>query len=216
MSNILIIEDNINVRNTLKKYLKELGHSIVGELEDIFGIVDECQKLKPDIITLDLYLKKSNGMNAIKVIKNRFPNSKIIVISVSNNKKEIFNALNNGADYFIIKPLTKEKLINALKKITLSEYKVSKIRQLYKKDDESFLEVTNSNSTLTIYIKRELNGRTIEKINQVINGLLIIKPLKIVFKYFDESEDIKKIEKSLNDIILKIKHHGGTAKIENN
>ncbi|KLO23617.1 response regulator [Marinitoga sp. 1155] len=214
MSKILIIEDNINIRNVLKKYLKELGHEIVGEFDDIFGIVNKCQKLKPDIITLDLYLKNTDGINAIKLLKKTYPNLKIIVISVSNKKTEIFKALNYGADYFIIKPVDKEKLKKAFEKIQISQSKISKIRRLYKREEENILDVKNFNSTLTIYIKKPLNGKTIEKINKVVDGLLIIKPLKIVFSYFDENESVGKIEKSLNDIIIKIRNHGGIVEIE--
>ncbi|WGS64042.1 response regulator [Marinitoga aeolica] len=215
MARILIVEDNIIMRNTLKKFFNELGHIVVDELEDSYNLIDIYQKLQPDIITLDLMLKKTDGIHALKKLKRRFPDSKIIIISVINNKKDIFDALNFGADYFIIKPVTIEKLKKALNKVFISQNKVSKIRNLYKKqEEENVVEVKNVNGVLRIHINKPLNGRVIEKINKVVDGFLIIKPLNIVFTYFDENENIYVLKKSLNDIMLKIKNHGGDVDIE--
>ncbi|AEX84675.1 response regulator with CheY-like receiver, AAA-type ATPase, and DNA-binding domains [Marinitoga piezophila KA3] len=215
MAKILIVEDNIVVRKDLKKIIESLGHTVIGELEDSNNLVNLYQKLQPDIITLDLVLKKSNGLDALKKLKKNFPDSKVIIISVTNNKKEIFDALNFGADYFIIKPITEEKLRKALNKIFISPNKVSKIRNLYKKqDEEDIVEVYNIDGVLKIYIKKPISGRVLEKINKVVDGLLIIKPLKIVFTYFDNEHNIFALKKSLNDIMLKIKRHGGDVDIE--
>ncbi|MBM7558907.1 response regulator [Marinitoga litoralis] len=215
MARILIVEDNIFMRNTLKKFFIELGHTIVDELEDSNNLLEIYQKLKPDLITLDLILKKNNGINALKKIKKNFPNSKVIVISVVNNKKDIFEALNSGADYFIIKPITIEKLKKALDKVFISQKKVFKIRNMYKKqENENIVDVENINGVLKIHIKKSLNGDVIEKISRIVDSFLIIKPLNIVFTYFDKSENLYVLKKALNDIMLKIKNHGGDADIE--
>lgn len=215
MARVLIIEDNIIIRNTLKNFLNELGHTVVDELEDSYNLIDIYQKLQPDIITLDLMLKKTDGIHALKKLKRKFPDSKVIIISVINNKKDIFDALNFGADYFIIKPLSIEKLKKALNKVFISQNKVTKIRKLYKKqEDEKILEVKNVNGVLRIHILKPLNGKVIEKINKIVDGFLIIKPLNIVFTYFDENENILVLKKALNDIMLKIKNHGGNVDIE--
>ncbi|WP_129408709.1 response regulator [Marinitoga lauensis] len=216
MSRILIVEDNALIRNEIKKILINLGHTIVGEIDDGSEVLEKFAFLNPDIVTLDLALKKINGMIALKALKRKFPNSKVIIISVTNNKKDIFNALQLGADYFIIKPLTQEKMKKALNKVINSGIKISKIRSLYKKTDEreNFVDIINDNGVLRIRIKKKLNGRTIEKLNNIIDSLLIIKPLKIVFSYFDENEKKEIIKKSLNDIVVKIKNAGGTCTIE--
>ncbi|KAF2956592.1 response regulator [Marinitoga sp. 38H-ov] len=222
MGKILIVEDNLIIRDNLKKIFFNLGHEVVGELEDIFNIVDIYQELQPDIVTLDLMLKKTDGLQALKVLKKRFPNSKIIIISVVNNKKDIFNALTLGADYFIIKPINQEKVENALKKLSNSQIKISKIRNLYnqsvKKDTNKYIEdiidVQNINGVFKINIKKPLNGNTIEILDRVIDNFLIIKPLNIIFTYFDENESIQVIKKALNDIMIKIKNKGGECDIE--
>jgi two-component system chemotaxis response regulator CheY len=218
MAKILIVEEDKVTRNVIKNRLRELGHDIAGELDDAKNIIEYCKKLNPDLITLDLILKNSNTLNYLKEIKKVFPNIKIIIISAINSKKVIFDALNFGADYFIIKPIDIEKLNKAIIKVSNNSKKVNKIRSLYKKsnsyDINDIIEVKNLNGVFRIHIKRKINGIVIEELNKIINVFLIIKPLKIIFTYFDENEKKEVLQKSLNDIIIKIKNSGGEVDIE--
>ena len=81
MAKILICDDAVFMRMTIREALKNAGHEIIGEAENGEEALKLYKKLKPDLVTMDL-LMKTSGVDSIKNIKKTDPKAKIVIVSV--------------------------------------------------------------------------------------------------------------------------------------
>jgi len=106
---ILIVDDNQSARRGLIALLNSLGHGqhfdfnieIVGEAENGQEAVSIAQDLAPDLIFMDTQMPVMDGLEATKIIKKQGMNTRIIILSMHGNQREM--AKNVGADDFIQK-----------------------------------------------------------------------------------------------------------------
>ena len=115
----LIIDDEEDICFLLKNMLKslDLDATSAGTLK---GGFQSLKRVSFDIVFLDINLPDGSGLEAIEEIKTAFNhNIKIIMISAFDSFSERKIAAQKGANYFIGKPLTKDKIIDALKAIDL-------------------------------------------------------------------------------------------------
>lgn len=114
---VLIIEDNAQAAQLIQMYLQEAGYRTETARDGAEGI-EKAKRLKPDIITLDMIMPIKDGWQVLKEIK-RHPICKdipIIIISITDEKKLGFSM--GAVDYFV-KPVNKEELVGALRKVQL-------------------------------------------------------------------------------------------------
>lgn len=114
---ILIVDDSAFLRVKLKNILESGGYEVVGEAVDGLIAVDLFEKLKPDLVTLDITMPKMNGLEALKIIKMIDKNSKVIMCSAMFQEATYIESINNGAIDFIIKPFNEETILKTLAKI---------------------------------------------------------------------------------------------------
>ena len=102
--NILIVEDNINLRKMMKDILvAELDFATIAEASNIEETFIEISKYLPDIIIMDLKLKKENGLKLTQLIKEKHPQ---IIIAINTNYDSLEYrkaAKQKGADVFLSK-----------------------------------------------------------------------------------------------------------------
>ena len=114
---ILIIDDAAFMRMMLKDILMEGGYDIAGEIEDGKEAVKAYEKLKPDLVTMDIVMPEVGGINAVKEIIKIYPQAKIIMVSALGQQALVKEAIQAGAKGFIVKPFKPEKVIEEVKKI---------------------------------------------------------------------------------------------------
>ncbi len=115
---VLVVDDAAFMRHMIKTLLTGLGHEIIGEAGD--G-VEACQKfdeLTPDLVTLDLIMPKKGGLEALKDIRTKHPQARIIVISAVEQRAPLMEALRLGATDYLVKPFEKDRVVEALGRIT--------------------------------------------------------------------------------------------------
>lgn len=121
MARVLIVDDAAVVREKLKLILKKANHEIVGEATNGLQAFLLYQKLLPDLVTMDITMPGMDGLMGIKKIKEKFSDAKIIIVSAMSQKSVILEALENGADSFILKPFDSEKVIKVLSDVLMME-----------------------------------------------------------------------------------------------
>ncbi len=110
---IAIIEDITDIRETLKEFLKNQSEFLcelaTESVEDFLKLADSC--LAPDIVLLDIGLPGISGINGMKLIKHKFPDIDIIMLTVYDDANKIFQSLCAGATGYLLKntPLNKIK-----------------------------------------------------------------------------------------------------------
>jgi DNA-binding NarL/FixJ family response regulator len=90
---------------------------VVGEAEDGRQAIRRVEELGPDLILTDLSMPKMNGVEAIREIKKRAPETKVLALTVHKAEEFILEVLQAGADGYILKDASSEELIMAIKSV---------------------------------------------------------------------------------------------------
>jgi len=114
---VLVVDDAAFMRMMLKDILTKNGFEIVGEAENGAIGVAAFQKLKPDIVTMDITMPEMNGIDAVKAIKTLDAAAKVVMVSAMGQQSMVIEAIQAGASDFIVKPFQPERVIDALTKV---------------------------------------------------------------------------------------------------
>jgi two-component system chemotaxis response regulator CheY len=85
--NVLIVEDSAMMRKIITKELVNAGHTIVGEASNGAEAVEMYQRLRPDVVTMDITMRGMDGFTAAQEILNIDPAAKILILSNLNEDK---------------------------------------------------------------------------------------------------------------------------------
>ncbi len=115
---VLLAEDHTIVRKGLRALLdQEVDIEVVDEAEDGREAVQKVEQLQPDIVLMDISMPSMNGLEATRQIKKRFPEVKVIILTVHTNEEYIFEILQAGASGYLIKKAAPKELISAIQAV---------------------------------------------------------------------------------------------------
>lgn len=118
MASILIVDDSVVMRKNLKNILIQGGYNIADEAVNGKEALAKYKEHRPDYVTMDINMPEMDGLEAVKNIIAFDPAARIVMISSLSEKNMVMEALKNGAKYYVLKPVTYEKVQEAIKKIT--------------------------------------------------------------------------------------------------
>ena len=123
---IIIVDDHPIIRQGLAELINHEKDLVVcGEAEDAPEAMDAIKKLNPDLIIVDISLKKKNGVELIKDIKSQYPDLPILTLSMHDESLYAERALRAGAKGYVMKAEATEKVISAIHKILNGQLYVS-------------------------------------------------------------------------------------------
>jgi len=123
---IVIAEDHTILREGLRALLSSSpDFEIVGEAEDGREAIRCVEKLKPHLVLTDLSMPRMNGMDAIREIRRRAPETKILVLTVHKTEEYILATLQAGADGYLLKDSTHAELLAAVKHVLSGKHYIS-------------------------------------------------------------------------------------------
>jgi len=112
---LLICDDHAVVRRGLRSLVGvKTEMELVGEAVDGEEAVVMAQKLKPDVIIMDLIMPRKDGVTAITEIKKKNSNAKILVLTSFSDDKNVFSAIKAGASGYLLKDSSPEELLQAI------------------------------------------------------------------------------------------------------
>jgi two-component system chemotaxis response regulator CheY len=114
LARILIVDDKKLMRVTLNSILNKADHVVVGEAENGKLAIQLYRELMPDLVTMDITMPEMGGLEAVRIIRNEFPNAKIIMCSAMGQQKIIVEAIESGAKDFIVKPFDDCRVLDAI------------------------------------------------------------------------------------------------------
>ncbi|KEZ50194.1 MULTISPECIES: response regulator [Metabacillus] len=117
MARVLIVDDAKFMRLTLSKILASKGHEIAGEAENGAEAVKLYEKLKPDLVTMDITMPEMNGIEALKAIREMDPAAKVVICSAMGQQKMVVEAIEAGAKDFITKPFDETRVNDAVYRV---------------------------------------------------------------------------------------------------
>lgn len=118
MIDIMIVDDQEIVREGLKMILsldKEIN--ILGEASNGEELIDLLEKVQSDVILMDVRMPKMDGVEATKIIKEKYENLKVIILTTFNEDEYIFKAIKNGADGYLLKDARLKDIVKAIKSV---------------------------------------------------------------------------------------------------
>jgi two-component system chemotaxis response regulator CheY len=114
MQRILIADDAPFSRETLREIIEPLGYEVVAEAASGLEAVELFALYQPDLVTVDLVMPKGSGVDATRMILNRFPAARIVVASALGQETLVAEALAAGAVNSIAKPYQPEAVERVL------------------------------------------------------------------------------------------------------
>ncbi len=116
MIRVLIADDHAVVRQGLRTYLElQDDVEVVGEAADGAAAVDAAQRHAPDVVLLDLAMPRLDGVAALKVLRERVPDARVLVLTSFGEDDRLFAALRSGAAGFLLKDTEPAELIRAIR-----------------------------------------------------------------------------------------------------
>jgi DNA-binding NarL/FixJ family response regulator len=118
MIKLFITDDHKIIRDGIRSLLSDCPEiNIVGEAGNGHQAIENVGALMPDVILMDISMPEMNGIETTRILKNKFPEIKILVLSMSSEEEHIRKMLEAGASGYILKNSGKEGLVKAVKSV---------------------------------------------------------------------------------------------------
>ncbi|SHH88682.1 response regulator transcription factor [Sporanaerobacter acetigenes] len=177
MIKVMIVDDQALIREGLNMMLSLYKNiEVVGEATNGQEIIDKLESEKVDVILMDIRMPVMDGVEATRIIKDKYPGLKILILTTFNEDEYIFRGLNYGADGYILKDVSSQELVNGIETVykgnvllqpEVAKKVVSGIKNngFNKKDKLDFKELTPREREIACLVAE---GRTNKEIGQIL------------------------------------------------
>lgn len=171
MIKILIVEDQELIRQSLEIILSsQPGLSVIGLAGNGNEAVEMAGALSPDVILLDIRMPGMDGVSACRIIKEKYPGIKIIVLTTFDDDEYVFDAIKYGANGYLLKGTSVDELANAIRTVynngtLINPAIASKLVGFFSKTAKGDIPIPRQEPSLT-----ELNQRENDIVKQVCKG----------------------------------------------
>ncbi len=123
---ILLVDDQLLFRKGLRALLDtEPDMQVIGEAPDGQQAIERARVMRPDVMLMDIHMPNCDGVAATRIIKQELPDTKIIMLTVSDEDDDLFEAINGGANGYLLKDLLPEELVELVRGVTRGETPIS-------------------------------------------------------------------------------------------
>jgi DNA-binding NarL/FixJ family response regulator len=115
---VAIVEDDVPAREILAGWIRDAeGFRCAGEYDDAETALAKLPQEKPSVVLFDINLPGMNGIECVRRLKPRLPNTQFVMVTVYEDANHIFDALSAGASGYMLKQTRRNELIDALKDV---------------------------------------------------------------------------------------------------
>lgn len=211
---ILLVDDRKVIRETIKMQLEsELDLLVVGSAENGIVALQKIKQLQPDIVIIDLEMPGMDGITAIEIISERFPNTRSLVLSSHDGREYINQAIVAGAKGYLLKGTSSQDLTHAIRAINKGYFQLgsglsgklslntNSSNARHKKTTSPKLTVTesdivNSSDSLETELTNKLETIINSKINYAHNDLVELLGRKVCNLTLKQSETNLSLKKN--------------------
>lgn len=156
---VLLVDDHTLFRQGLAGLLSSQDDiEVIGEASTGEEAVEKARELVPDLILMDINMPGTNGLEATRLIKDELPHTRIVMLTVSEDDRDLFEAVKNGAEGYLLKTLKAEQLFELLKGVFKGEAPISpsmakkllaEFAQMARRDDDKEQQLPSNRQELT-------------------------------------------------------------------
>lgn len=123
---VMLVDDHEMIRRGLSTYLIVTPDiEVVAEAKDGIEALDACARIDPDVILMDLVMPRMDGIEAIRLIGQRFPDIRVIALTSFHEKEMVQEALRAGAAGYLLKNVTGDELATAVRTVASGKHTLS-------------------------------------------------------------------------------------------
>jgi DNA-binding NarL/FixJ family response regulator len=123
---VMIADDHALVRAGLANILtSEASIQVVAEAANGLEAIDKAAQFQPDIILMDIYMPRCTGLDAMLAIKEKQPQTRVLILTVSESEEDLFKAIKFGAEGYILKSATISEVSDAVRRTAQGEVSLS-------------------------------------------------------------------------------------------
>jgi len=170
---ILVVDDDHAARRLLRYLFEEAGFEIVGEAENGQQAVEMALECKPDVVTMDLNMPIMNGIDATRIITQKAPSIRIIIITGFGTPSTVEISIKAGACAFMAKTFGLEDLLTTINRVHEQKPSPSEIEQI---------QIAELRERLDLYAHDVTKGCLLDQIDRLVAGIAhdLRSPLGIV------------------------------------
>ena len=117
MARLMVVDDAMIMRKLIRDVAVASGWDVVGEAVNGAEAVSLFEKLRPDLVTLDLVMPVMGGNEALRRMRGIDPSARIVIVTALDQKQTLMETIRDGALDFIVKPFDRDRIITLLTKV---------------------------------------------------------------------------------------------------
>jgi len=123
---VLVVDDHALFRRGLQMVLEqETDIDVIGEAADGAEAVAKAQELMPDVVLMDVRMPKRSGIEATQEIKDLLPHAKILMLTISDEEADLYDAIKAGASGYLLKEISIEEVADAIRSVWAGQSRIS-------------------------------------------------------------------------------------------
>ncbi|HZB02029.1 MAG TPA: response regulator transcription factor [Actinomycetota bacterium] len=123
---VMVVDDHALFRRGLEMVLQaEDDLTLVGEASDGVEAVEKAQELMPDVVLMDVRMPKRSGIEAAGHIKELLPHAKILMLTISDDESDLYDAIKAGAAGYLLKEIPIEEVADAIRSVWAGQSRIS-------------------------------------------------------------------------------------------
>jgi len=116
LKRVLLVDDSLLARRAVRTLLRrDSGLTVIGEAEDGSQALALARELRPDLILMDINMPRCDGLLATRLIKRELPQTVVVMLTVSDDASDLFEAIRSGAQGYLLKSLEPEEWLKYLR-----------------------------------------------------------------------------------------------------
>lgn len=124
---VLLVDDHVLFRSGVAGLLRQQEEfEVVGEAQDGEEALEKATELMPDLILMDVYMPKMNGLETTRRLKEVLPYVRIVMLTASDEDKDLFEAVKAGAHGYLLKKINPRELFQNLRGVLQGEAPMSR------------------------------------------------------------------------------------------
>ena len=123
---VLIVDDHALFRRGLQMVLEgEPDIDVVGEASDGHEAIERAEATTPDVVLMDVRMPKRSGIEATRTIKDTLPSTKILMLTISDEEADLYEAIKAGASGYLLKEISIEEVASAVRQVQAGQSLIS-------------------------------------------------------------------------------------------